>query len=129
MGNQIIDTTTIINYGTTGNFIDPELIALAKLPLQQLKRSVKAYNVDSTTNSKGNIVWETNIDVLFPQCKENIQPMVLNLGCVTISFLFHVFFLLSVVRRPYFSFAPSYQETDLYLLAFPDYSSPLLFPL
>ena len=48
---------------------------------------------------------------------------------VTISFLSHVFFLLSVVRRPYFSFAPSYQETNLYLLTFPDYSSPLLFPL
>ena len=50
-------------------------------------------------------------------------------GNVTISFLFHVFFLISVVRHPYFSFAPSYQEIDLYLLAFPDYSSPLLFPL
>ena len=50
-------------------------------------------------------------------------------GNVMISFLSHVFFLISVVRRPYFSFAPSHQETDLYLLAFPDYSSPLLFPL
>ena len=50
-------------------------------------------------------------------------------GNVMISFLFHVFFLISVVQRPYFSFAPSYQEIDLYLLAFPDYSSPLLFPL
>ena len=48
---------------------------------------------------------------------------------VTISFLSHVFFLVYVVQRPYFSFAPSYQEIDLYLLAFPDYSSPLLFPL
>ena len=48
---------------------------------------------------------------------------------VTISFLSHVFFLISVVRRPYFSFAPSYQETNLYLLTFPDYSSPILFPL
>ena len=50
-------------------------------------------------------------------------------GNVTISFLSHVFFLISVVQRPYFSFAPSYEETDLYLLAFPEYSSPLLFPL
>ena len=50
-------------------------------------------------------------------------------GNVTISFLSHVFFLISVVRCPYFSFAPSYREIDLYLLAFPDYSSPLLFPL
>ena len=35
---------------------------------------------------------------------------------VTISFLSHVFFLISVVRCPYFSFAPSYQETNRYLL-------------
>ena len=48
---------------------------------------------------------------------------------VTISFLSHIFFLISVVRHPYFSFAPSYEETDLYLLAFPEYSSPLMFPL
>ena len=48
---------------------------------------------------------------------------------VTISFLSHVFFLISVVWHPYFSFTPSYKETDLYLLAFPDYSFPLLFPL
>ena len=48
---------------------------------------------------------------------------------VMISFLFHVFFLVYVVQRPYFSFAPSYQEIDLYLLTFPDYSSPLLFSL
>ena len=50
-------------------------------------------------------------------------------GNVTISFLTHVFFLITVVRHPYFSFAPSYKETDQYLLAFPLYSSPLMFPL
>ena len=33
-------------------------------------------------------------------------------GNVTISFLSHVFFLISVVRCPYFSFAPSYKETN-----------------
>ena len=48
---------------------------------------------------------------------------------VTISFLSHVFFLISVVQHPYFSFAPSYQETDWYLLAFLSYSSPLVLPL
>ena len=48
---------------------------------------------------------------------------------VTISFLYHIFFLISIVQRPYFSFAPSHSVTDLYLLAFPDYSRPLLFPL
>ena len=48
---------------------------------------------------------------------------------VTISFLSHVFFLISIVQRPYFSFAPSYRETDRYLLAFPSYSFPLVLPL
>ena len=50
-------------------------------------------------------------------------------GNVTISFLSHVFFFISVVQRPYFSFAPSYEETNLYLLAFPEYSPPFLFPI
>ena len=50
-------------------------------------------------------------------------------GTVTISFLYHVFFLISIVRHPFFSFAPSHIVTNLYLLAFPDYSLPLLFPL
>ena len=59
VNNQIINTTAIIDYSTTGNFIDPKLIALTKFPLQRLERPVKAYNVDGTTNSKGNIVWET----------------------------------------------------------------------
>ena len=50
-------------------------------------------------------------------------------GNVTISFLTHVFFLISVVRHPYFSFAPFYKETNHYLLAFLTYSSPLMLPL
>ena len=48
-------------------------------------------------------------------------------GNVTISFLSHIFFLISVVWCPYFSFAPSYEETNLWLLAFPEYSSPSCF--
>ena len=65
VGNQIIKTTTIIDCGATGNFIDLELISLAKFPLQCLQKPVKAYNVDRTTNSKGNIIWETQVDILF----------------------------------------------------------------
>ena len=80
VGNQSVETTAIIDCGTTGNFIDLELISLAKFPLQCLQKPVKAYNVDGTTNSKGNIVWETQVDILFQSQKENVQLMVLNLG-------------------------------------------------
>ena len=64
----------------TGNFIDPELIALAKFPLRTLDRQVKAYNVDGMTNSKGNIVWETDVDLLFSKHRETVTLMILNLG-------------------------------------------------
>ena len=47
-------------------------------------------------------------------------------GNVTTFFLCLIFFLLTVVHCPYFSFAPQYKETEHYLLAFPSYSSPLL---
>ena len=78
--NQIINTSTIIDCGTTGNFINPGLTALTNFPLQRLERPVKAYNVDGTTNSKGNITWETHVDLRFPGHTENICLMVLNLG-------------------------------------------------
>ena len=80
INNQIIETTAIIDCGVTGSFIDPELIALAKFPLQKLDKQVKAYNVDGTTNSKGNIVWKTDVNLLFPKHQENVRLMVLNLG-------------------------------------------------
>ena len=80
VNNQIINTTAIIDCSATRNFIDPGLTALIKFPLQKLERPVKAYNVDSTTNSKGNIIWETHINLLFPKHAENVHLMVLNLG-------------------------------------------------
>ena len=80
VNNQIIDTFAIIDCSTTRNFIDPGLTALANFPLQRLERPVKAYNVDGTTNSKGNITWETYVDLRFPKHTENIRLMVLNLG-------------------------------------------------
>ena len=50
-------------------------------------------------------------------------------GNVTISFLSHVFFLVSVVQYPYFRFAPLCEETNLYLLIFLLYSSPFIVSL
>lgn len=59
----------------------------------------------------------------------SISPNQQCLIFVTIFFLSHVFFLVSLVQYPYFRFAPSYEETDHYLLAFPSYSSSLIIPL
>ena len=51
-----------------------------EFPLQKLKKPIKAYNMDGTTNSKGNIIWETHVNLHFPKHKENVHLMVLNLG-------------------------------------------------
>ena len=80
VGNQIVKTTAIIDCGATRNFIDLELIFLVKFPFQCLQRLVKAYNIDGTTNSSGNIIWETQVNILFTHQKEKVQLMVLNLG-------------------------------------------------
>ena len=80
VNHQIIDTTAIIDCGATGNFIDPGRTSLTEFPLQRLEQPVKAYNIDGTTNSKGNIVWETHVNLLFPKHTENVRLMVLNLG-------------------------------------------------
>ena len=50
-------------------------------------------------------------------------------GNVTIFFLSHVFFLISVIQSPYFRFAPLHKETHHYLLAFPSYSFSFIIPL
>ena len=50
-------------------------------------------------------------------------------GNVTISFLSHMFFLVSIVQYPYFCFTPLYEETDHYLLIFLSYSPPFIIPL
>ena len=50
-------------------------------------------------------------------------------GNVTILFLRHVFFLISVIRHPYFRFTPLHEETDYYLLAFPSRSDSFIVPL
>ena len=65
MSTKIIETTVIIDYGATANFINCDLLTLAKFPLQLIKQLIKAHHVDGTTNSKGNIEWETNIQVQF----------------------------------------------------------------
>ena len=76
---KIVKTTVVINCGATGNFIDHNLITLAGFPLLCLKQPVKAYNIDGTTNSKGNIEWKVDVQVQFPTHRENVKLMVLSL--------------------------------------------------
>jgi hypothetical protein len=64
VNNQIVETTALIDSGTTGNFLDLRLLSLANFPLQQLPKPIQAYNMDGSTNRKGTILWKTKIPVL-----------------------------------------------------------------
>ena len=69
-------------------------------------------------------------NILFSKNKANhVNATEKPMGNVTIFFLSHVFFLVSVVHQPYFHFTPLHEETNHYLLAFLPYSSSLVIPL
>ena len=79
-GTQIVETTALIDCGTTGNFIDISLLSKANFPLQRLPKPIQAYNVDGTANVKGTIRWKAHTDILFSHSKEKTDLMVLSLG-------------------------------------------------
>ena len=80
MDTKIIKTTAIIDCGAIRNFINLGLLSLANFPLWWLEWPVKAYNVDGTTDTKGNILWETQVEMWFPNLWKNVNLIVLSLG-------------------------------------------------
>ena len=126
---SVIDGDTPTRYATFGSVEDATIRAMwsitalsTHLTNQMLNRLMEE-PIQTTTISTP--LWMTTRRMIYVEPGARLYEG----GNVTISFLYHVFFLISVNRRPYFSFAPSYVVADLYLLAFPDYSPPLLFPL
>ena len=70
------------------------------------------------------ILWFTMVIISDRLCTRSVTSRPLSpMVCVTIFFLSHVFFLVSIIQYPYFHFAPSHEETHHYLLTFPSYSS------
>ena len=79
-GTQIVETTTLVDCGATGNFIDVGLFCLLELPLEKLPKPIITNNVDGTTNAKGTIRWKAHTDILFKERTEKLKLMVLSLG-------------------------------------------------
>ena len=94
----------------------------ASLPNQILATLTMGHTLMMTTSTP---LWMTTREVKY------IEPGVQMYkgGNVTISFVSHVFFLVSVVHRPYFHFTPLHEEVDLYLLAFPHSYPAICLPL
>ena len=80
IGTQTVETTALINFGATGNFIDLGLLSLANFPLKRMSQPVRAFNVNGSLNKWGTIMWKASTHMLLSKEPENIELMVVGLG-------------------------------------------------
>ena len=80
IGKQTVETTTLIDFGATGNFIDLGLLSLVNFPLKKLSQPIRAFNVDSSLNKRGTIMWKASTRMLLSKEPENIELMIVGLG-------------------------------------------------
>ena len=80
VGTQTIETTALINSGTTGNFIDLGLLSLANFPLKKLPQPIGMFNVDGTPNWQEMIIWKAHTHMVLSHGSNDLDLMVVSLG-------------------------------------------------
>jgi hypothetical protein len=60
---KIIETTTLLDTGTGGKFIDQNFVRNQKIETKELKYPIKVFNVDGTPNKRGTITKYTWLDL------------------------------------------------------------------
>ena len=78
--SKIVETTTLIDSGATGNFIDIRLLSLDNFTLVCLPEPIVAYNVDRTKNLKGTIRWKAKTVLSLENHSDPIELMILRLS-------------------------------------------------
>ena len=78
--SKTIDTTTLIDSGATGNFMDVHLLSLNNFTLICLPELIIAYNVDGTQNQKGTIHWKAKTNLTIKDHSDPIKLMILRLS-------------------------------------------------
>jgi Retroviral aspartyl protease len=61
--NKIIETTTLLDTGAGGKFIDQNFVWNQKIKTKELKYPIKVFNVDGTSNKWGTITKYTQLDL------------------------------------------------------------------
>jgi len=73
-------TEAMVDTGATGDFIDQDLIARAKLPTRKLSQPIPVYNVDGTLNEAGSIREVVDMIMTYDRHSEHILLVVTRLG-------------------------------------------------
>ena len=78
--SKTIDTTTLIDSGATGNFMDVRLLSLDNFTLVHLPEPIVAYNIDGAKNLKGTIRWKVKTVLTLGDHSDPIELMILRLS-------------------------------------------------
>ena len=78
--NKTVDTTTLIDSGATGNFMDIHLLSLNNFTLICLPDPIIAYNIDGMKDQKGTIHWKERTTLTLENHSDPIELMILQLS-------------------------------------------------
>ena len=78
--NQTVETTTLVDSGATGNFINLRLLSLTNFPLKRLSQPIGTFNIDGTPNRQGTILWKARTHMVLPHGSDDLELMVVSLG-------------------------------------------------
>jgi hypothetical protein len=60
---KIVETTTLLDTGAEGKFIDQNFVQNQKIKMKELKYPIEVFNVDGTLNKRGTITKYTQLDL------------------------------------------------------------------
>jgi Retroviral aspartyl protease len=77
---KIVETTTLLDTGAGGKFIDQNFIWNQKIELKELKYPIEVFNVDGTPNKWGTITKYTRLDLMINGQTQTHKLLVTGLG-------------------------------------------------
>jgi hypothetical protein len=77
---KIIETTTLLDTGAGGKFIDQNVVRNQKIETKELKYPIKVFNVDGTPNKWGTITKYTQLDLTINRQMRTHNLLVTGLG-------------------------------------------------
>jgi hypothetical protein len=77
---KIVKTTTLLDTGAGGKFIDQNFVRNQKIETKELKYSIEVFNVDGTPNKWGTITKYTQLDLTINGQTQTHNLLVTGLG-------------------------------------------------